>query len=163
MDSTIDIDEIDNQILHLLIKDVRLNLKEIAKQCGVSSVSVYNRIKRLKELGVISGASLFAPLSLFEFEVIAFLGIETENNADPKEVSNFLEHNTFLVEPSASIGKYDVHALIYAADLQDLDARVAIVKRFKGIRNVEVFIWSGLPSVNYENLSFTPKKGKCNG
>ncbi|MCL5949500.1 MAG: AsnC family transcriptional regulator, partial [Candidatus Bathyarchaeota archaeon] len=67
----VDIDKIDDQIIRLLLKDARLNLKEIAKQSHISSVSVLNRINRLKKLGVITGATLFASLDLYKFEIIA--------------------------------------------------------------------------------------------
>jgi hypothetical protein len=39
------IDEVDTQILHLLLIDARLSLRKIAKECKISSVSVYNRIE----------------------------------------------------------------------------------------------------------------------
>src|SRR3972149_525574 len=106
MSSKIDIDRIDDQIMHLLLKDARLTLKEIAKECGVSTVSILNRINRLKKLGIITGATLFAPLELYDFEVIAFIGMETENYADVNKILIYLKEHTFLVEPSLSIGKY---------------------------------------------------------
>lgn len=152
MSSIVQIDEIDNKILHLLLKDALLSLNEIAKVCNISSVSVLNRINRLKKQGIITGATLFASLSIYDFEIIAFLGIETENMADVQEILKFLKDYTFLIEPSLSIGKYDLHALVYAKDFSNLNERVAMVRRLSGIRKVEVSVWSGLPASNYENL-----------
>jgi Lrp/AsnC family transcriptional regulator, regulator for asnA, asnC and gidA len=152
MSSIVQIDEIDNKILHLLLKDAKLSLHEIAKECNLSSVSVLNRINRLKTQGVITGATLFASLSIYDFEIIAFLGIETENMADVQEILAFLKEYTFLIEPSLSIGKYDLHALIYAKDFNNLNERVVMVRRLAGIRKVEVSVWSGLPASDYANL-----------
>jgi DNA-binding Lrp family transcriptional regulator len=152
MSSIVQIDEIDNKIIHLLLKDAQLSLHEIAKECNISAVSVLNRINRLKKQGVITGATLFVSLSIYDFEIIAFLGIETENMADVQEILRFLKEYTFLIEPSLSIGKYDLHALVYAKDFNDLNERVAMVRRLTGIRKVEVSVWSGLPASNYENL-----------
>jgi Lrp/AsnC family transcriptional regulator, regulator for asnA, asnC and gidA len=152
MSSIVQIDEIDNKILHLLLKDAQLSLHEIAKECNLSSVSVLNRINRLKTQGVITGATLFASLSIYDFEIIAFLGIETENMADVQEILEFLKEYTFLIEPSLSIGKYDLHALIYAKDFNNLNERVVMVRRLAGIRKVEVSVWSGLPASDYANL-----------
>jgi Lrp/AsnC family transcriptional regulator for asnA, asnC and gidA len=158
MSSKIDIDRIDDQIMHLLLKDARLTLKEIAKECGVSTVSILNRVNRLKKLGIITGATLFAPLELYDFEVIAFIGMETENYADVNKILIYLKEHTFLVEPSLSIGKYDLHALIYAKDNNDLNERVAVLRSLNGIRKVAVYIWSGIPPMSYDNLDLVPKK-----
>jgi Lrp/AsnC family transcriptional regulator for asnA, asnC and gidA len=158
MTTTVEIDEIDNQIIHLLIKDARLSLKEIAKQCGISSVSVLNRIKRLKKLGVITGATLFASLDNFRLDIVASIGMETENNADVSEILRFFKEHTCLIEPSVSIGKYDLYALIYAEDLDSLNDRVEMVRRLNGIRKVVVSVWSGLPLLNFENVELIPKK-----
>jgi DNA-binding Lrp family transcriptional regulator len=158
MPSTVHLDEIDDKIIHLLLKDAQLSLNQIAKECKISSVSVLNRINHLKKQGVITGATLFASLSTYDFEIIAFLGIDTENMADVQEILQFLKEYTFLIEPSLSIGKYDLHALVYAKDFNNLNERVAMVRKLTGIRKVEVSVWSGLPASNYANLDLIPNK-----
>jgi DNA-binding Lrp family transcriptional regulator len=158
MPPTVQLDQIDDKIIHLLLKDAQLSLNQIAKECNISSVSVLNRINHLKKQGVITGATLFASLSTYDFEIIAFLGIETENMADVQEILQFLKEYTFLIEPSLSIGKYDLHALVYAKDFSNLNERVAMVRRLTGIRKVEVSVWSGLPASNYANLDLLPNK-----
>jgi Lrp/AsnC family transcriptional regulator for asnA, asnC and gidA len=158
MTHSVDIDEIDNQIIHLLIKDARLSLKVIGKQCGISSVSVLNRIKRLKQLGVITGATLFASLDNFRLDIVASIGMETENDADVNEILRFFREHTCLIEPSVSIGEYDLYALIYAENFESLNDRVEMVRRLKGIRKVVVSVWSGLPLLNFEKVDLMPKK-----
>ena len=158
MTSATAIDEIDEKILRLLLKDARLSLKKIAKECGISSVSVLNRINRLKKHGVIKGSSLFASLGIYDFQTVAFLGVETENNNCTAEVLKFLKTYTFLVEPSVCIGRFDLHALIYSKDENDLNNRVAMVRRLSGVRKVSVFIWTGLSNGDYENISLFPEK-----
>ncbi|WP_202318771.1 Lrp/AsnC family transcriptional regulator [Archaeoglobus neptunius] len=56
MTKIIDIDEKDRMILELLEKDPEMSQSEIAKVVGLSQPSVGSRIKKLKELGVISHA-----------------------------------------------------------------------------------------------------------
>lgn len=159
MTSAAAIDEIDLKILRLLVKDARLSLKKIANDCGISSVSVLNRINRLKKIGVIKGSSLFASLSIYDFQTISFIGVETENNNCTGEVLKFLKTYTFLIEPSVSIGRFDLHALIYSKDENDLNNRVAVLRRLSGVRKVSVFIWTALSNGDYENINLFPKKG----
>jgi DNA-binding Lrp family transcriptional regulator len=152
MDSIVEIDQIDSQILHILIQDARKSLKEIGEKCGISSVAVLNRVKRLKELGVITGATLFASLDTFGFRVVASIGIELDSNANVQEILAFFNDHTNLVEPSTSIGKYDFYAIIYAEDISSLNERVDMVKRLRGIKRVVVSVWSGLPYLNFDNI-----------
>ncbi len=156
MDQIVDIDEIDEKILHILIEDARTSLKEIAKRCGISSVSVLNRIKRLKRLGVITGATLFTSLDNLKFQIVASIGMETDSNAD--EILKYMKEHTCLIEPSASIGQYDLCALIYAENIQTLNETVESVRRLFGIRKVIVSVWSGIPFFNFENIDLNPMK-----
>ena len=143
-----------------LIQDARKSLKEIGKKCGISSVSVLNRIKRLKEHGVITGATLFASLDTFGFRVVASIGIELDSNANVQQIFRFFSQHTYLVEPSTSIGKYDFQAVIYAEDITKLNERVDLVKRLPGIRKVVVSVWSGIPCLNFDNINLALKEGK---
>lgn len=156
--ATAQIDEVDAKILHLLLIDARLSLKKIAKECKISSVSVYNRINRLKTLGVIKGSTLFASLDIYNFGLIAFMGIETEDNSYIDDILNYLKEYTFPIEPYMSIGRFDIHALIYAKDQIDLNNRVSMIRRIQGVRKVAVFIWSGIPLANYKNVNLNPQK-----
>lgn len=49
------IDQIDRQILLLLQKDARLSNAELGEQVGLTASSVYERVKKLQNKGVIRG------------------------------------------------------------------------------------------------------------
>ena len=155
MSTIIETDEIDNKILNILIRDARAKLKDIAKDCGISSVSVLKRIKRLKTLGVITGATLFPRLELLGFRIVATIGIEAAANED--QIIKFIAENTNLVEPSASIGEYDLTALVYAEDIYSLEKVVNEVRKIAGVRKVTVNVWAGQPQMVYENIDLQPK------
>jgi DNA-binding Lrp family transcriptional regulator len=158
MDFIADVDEIDNKILHMLIQDARKSLKEMAVECRISPVSILNRVKRLKKIGVITGATLFASIDNFGFEIVASIGVEIEAKADIKKITKFFSEHTFLVEPSASIGKYDFHALIYAENITHLNECVDMVRRLRGVLKVSVYVWSGFPYLNYDNINLMQAK-----
>ena len=156
MGTIVRIDETDEKILALLIRDARTRLKDIAKECGISSVSVLNRIKRLKTLGVITGATLFPDLSSFGFQIVATIGIETDSSED--EIIKFIAEHTELIEPSPSIGKYDLTALVYAETLAALDRVVYEVRKRFGVRKVTVNVWTGQPHMVFENVDLQPRE-----
>ena len=151
MGTAVKIDEIDAKILRLLIKDARTRLKDIAKECNISSVSVLNRIKRLKTLEVITGATLFPHVALINLPTIANIGINLDSNE-----SNEGE-NINLVEPSASVGKYDLCALVFTENVSELDKAVYAIRKCVGVRKIDVNIYSGEPHFVFENINLQPK------
>jgi len=155
MGTVVKIDEIDEKILRLLIKDARTRLKDIAKDCNISSVSVLNRIKRLKNLGVITGATLFPRVDLINLPIKATIGINLDSNEDG--IIKLIGEQTNLVEPSASIGTYDLCALVFAESVVELDKAVYAVRKRFGIRKIAVNIWPGEPHFVFENINLQPK------
>ena len=158
MNATAAIDETDNKILHILIEDARTSLKEIAKKCGISSVAVLNRVKRLKKLGVITGATLFASLDILGFQIVASIGMVTDATADLDKIVKFLKEHTYLIEPSNSIGEYDLSALVYTENISSLNAIIEMIRKIDGVRKVIVLVWSGIPYLNFENIDLNPSK-----
>ena len=161
LNDTVKIDETDKKILSILIQDARTRLKDIAKECNISSVSVLNRIKRLKAQGVITGATLFPSLNALGFQIVATIGIETDSDED--EIIKFIAEHTDLIEPSPSIGKYDLTALVYAENIAALDKVVYEVRKRFGVRKVTVNVWTGHPHMVFENIELQPKEVETNG
>lgn len=158
MGAVVKIDEIDDKILHLLIKDARTRLKDIAKECNTSSVSVLNRIKRLKRLGVITGATLFPHVALIDLPTIANIGINLDSNeSNGDEIIKCFGEKLNLVEPSASVGKYDLCALVFTENVSELDKAVYAIRKCIGVRKIDVNIYSGEPHFVFENINLRPK------
>jgi DNA-binding Lrp family transcriptional regulator len=155
MNQKVEIDKVDCKILRALIKDARTQLKTIAKECGISSVSALNRIRRLKTLGVINGATLFPDVAKLGLPIVATIGINLkENQADAIKL---IEEHTNLTQISASIGKYDLIALVHAESIAELDKIAFSLKRLLGVINVEINVWTSLPLMVYENIDLQPK------
>jgi len=157
MSTRIEIDEIDDKILHALIIDARTRLKEIAKECGISSVAVLNRVKRLKATGVITGATLFPNIGKLTGAIVANLGISMESGEE-EEILKIIHEQTYLLEPSSSIGKYDFFALVYAENLKELQKVTELIKKHSVVKAVTVNIWVPPPCMNFDNIDLRPKK-----
>jgi len=156
MSSTVHLDEVNKKIITILIDNSRTSLKEIAKKCNISSVSVLNRIKQLRMLGVIKGATLFPVIQHLGFQIVAIIGVE--NSVNIKNIVNYLNKNTTLIQPSASIGEYDLSAIIYVEDMVTLNKRLEVLKRRFGIRKIIINVWTGPPQLNFNNLDLQPLK-----
>ena len=133
-----------------------MNLKDIAKTCGISTVSVLNRIKRLKDHGVITGAMLFPAIDKIGFHVVATIGMETDSN--PEELTKFFKEHTYLIEPSTMFGEFNFCAVVYAENINILNQKINAVRKKFGIEKIIVNIWSGVPYMNFENIDLNPTK-----
>lgn len=158
----VELDEKDAKILHILIMNARARLKDIAKECGISSVSALNRIKRLKKLQVITGSTLFSNLGALGLNFITTIGIIIDGNKKD-EVLRVISEQTNLVEPSASIGKYDLCALVFAENISELNKTAQLVKRNFGAREVALNIWSGPTRMIFENINLRPMEKHKHG
>lgn len=152
MSAKVEIDATDKKILNILIRNARARLKDIAKECGISDVSVLKRIKRLKNLKVITGATLFVNAQALELPIVAYIGINFNGNQE-EEIGKLIAEETNLVELSTSVGKYDLCALVYAENLPQLDEIASAIKEHFGAREVTVNVWSYPPNFNFENIN----------
>jgi DNA-binding Lrp family transcriptional regulator len=156
MSNYVKLDQTDYKILSMLIKDARARLKDIAKECETSSVVVLNRIKRMKKLGVLAGtATLFPNLSALGLPIVATVGITFDGKPN-EEVFRLISQQTCLVEPSISIGEYDLCALVYAESLSKLDKMAYAIREHFGAREVTINVWSGPPQFSFENIDLQP-------
>jgi len=161
MGTLVEIDEIDKKILGMLIADARVRLKDVAKACEISSVSVLKRIKRLRVSGVILGATVLPNLDFLGHRMAATIGIEANTNQD--QVVRFLEEHTHVVDASTCIGKYDLISVVLTEDIYHLERVVGELKKISGIRRVTVNVWSGKPQFTLENIDLQPRKRDCDG
>ena len=77
------LDEIDRKILAELQQDAELSLDDIARRVGSSKTPVWNRIRRMKEDGVITRQTVILDPEALGYEACFFVLIRTsEHEAD---------------------------------------------------------------------------------
>jgi len=155
MSGIIELDETDVKILNMLIHDARTRLKDIAKECKTSSVSVLNRIKRLKNLKIITGSTILPNVAALGLPIVATIGVNIDGNKD-KEIIKAMEEQTHIIEPSSSIGEYDITGLVFAKNISELDKIVYSMKERFDARKITINVWSGTPKMVYENIDLQP-------
>ncbi|MCG7624943.1 MULTISPECIES: Lrp/AsnC family transcriptional regulator [unclassified Epibacterium] len=80
---TVRIDATDRKILAELQRDAGQSLDEIAKQVGSSKTPVWNRIRKLREAGVVGNQTMILDAEALGFEACFFVLIRTsEHEAD---------------------------------------------------------------------------------
>ena len=83
------LDEVDAKILSLMQQDASLSLDQIADRVGASKTPVWNRIRKLREAGVIRGQVALLDPEALGLEACFFVLIRTSEH-DPDWAGRFL-------------------------------------------------------------------------
>ena len=101
------IDSIDKIILKMLQEDARIAFKRIAEKTGMSEATIFVRVKKLRERGVIKRFTAILSPELLGKNLTAFVLISTE----PKKLENIL---STLSRMDDVYEVYDVTGTYYA-------------------------------------------------
>lgn len=127
------IDPLDIKILIELQKDARKSLREIAEKLGVAEGTVYNRINKLKKLGLIKKFIPVIDYSKLGYDIIAIIGITAEGG-------HLVEIEEMIAEEPNVTAVYDVTGefdVITVAKFKDRDSLNKFVKRVAGLEYVK--------------------------
>jgi len=124
---SISLDDLDITILKALSQDARKSSREIAKQLGVATGTIYNRIKRLTDEGIIKGYTTILDTSKVGFELTTLILLQVDGK--------------FLIDVEKNLAALDDVYSVY--DITG-DYDVAVIARFKDRASMNKFIKSVL-------------------
>ncbi|WP_421731124.1 Lrp/AsnC family transcriptional regulator [Brevundimonas sp.] len=127
-----DLDETDVQLLALLREDARRQVSVLAAATGVSRATVYTRIGRMEQQGVIDGYTVRVGTDYDRSLVRAHVMMKLS----PKLTAETEKALAAIPELSAlySIsGENDLIAMIEAVDLEELDKLIDVIGMLDGV------------------------------
>ena len=127
------IDSLDIKILVELQEDARKSLREIAEKLGVVEGTVYNRINKLKKMGVIKKFIPVIDYSKLGFDLIAVIGVTAEGG-HLIEVEEMLANEPNVTAVYDVTGQFDV---ITVAKFRDRESLNDFVKKIAGLEHVQ--------------------------
>lgn len=135
------LDELDRQILHRLIKDASMPYTDIARELGVSGGTIHVRMKKMQDAGLVRGSRLIIEPNLLGYDICAFLGIYLNKGSVYREVSNSLLEIPEVVELHYTTGIYNLFAKVLCRDTAHL--RTVLndkIQEINGVERTETFI-----------------------
>jgi len=91
-----DLDDVDRQVLRLLAEDGRRSYTDLAKDTGLSTSAVHQRVRRLEQRGAITGyAAQVDPLAA-GLPLTAFVSVTPIDPAAPDDAPERLAHLTAI-------------------------------------------------------------------
>jgi len=135
------LDHVDLQIIALMLEDAKTSYADIGQQLFVSGGTVHVRLKKLMEMGVITGSSLKVNYSKLGFDIIAFIGIFLEKSQYYNDVIQELQSIPEIVSAHYTTGNYSIFARIMCRDTNHLREILSTqVQVIEGIQRTETFI-----------------------
>ena len=98
----------DYQIVEFLIRDGRMPYAQIANQIGVSTGTVHQRVKRLRERGYIDSFTVELNWEALGYPVDAFISIRDNESRGLAELSERLRTIPFIKSSAAVTGEFDL-------------------------------------------------------
>ncbi len=115
------LDELDQKILQLLIKNARMSYSEIGQQVGVSRVAVKMRIQALEQRGIIEEYTTVINPQKISGAVSCYFEIETEPET-LAQVTELLRQNETITQIYRVTGKNKLHVHAVAASQEELES-----------------------------------------
>lgn len=114
------IDKIDKKILLFLVNNARMPFLEIARRCGVSGAAIHQRVKKMENMGIITGSRLLVKPQALGLNVCAFVGVVLSKTNNYEEVVAHLKKIPEVVECHYVTGECALLLKIYCTDHEHL-------------------------------------------
>jgi Lrp/AsnC family transcriptional regulator, regulator for asnA, asnC and gidA len=136
-----ELDDVDRQILSILMKNANEPYTEIAKKIHISGGTVHVRMRKLEQLGIVTGASLSIDYTKLGYDISAFLGIYLDKSSLYDEVAEELKKIPEVVAAHYTTGIYSIFAKIICRDTSHLKSVLHDkIQKISGIQRTETFI-----------------------
>lgn len=141
LNPTLQLDELDLQILDLLIKDCRTPYLEIARICHVSGGTIHVRMKKMEDMGMIKGSRILLDLPKLGYDVCCYVGIYVDQTSSFNSVFDEMSKTKEVVELHLTTGNYSMFAKVICKNIADLqDILMNKINTIAGIQRTDTFI-----------------------
>ncbi|MCD6372127.1 MAG: Lrp/AsnC family transcriptional regulator [Thermococcus sp.] len=133
------VDELDLKILALLQENSRLSYREIARELKVAVGTVYNRVKRMEEEGIIKG---FAPVLDYEklgFGLTAVIGIKAQGRKITEIEREIARKNQVIIVYDIT-GEFDIVVVAKFKDRADMNRFVKWLLSLDGVEKTNTSV-----------------------
>jgi len=135
------IDRIDQKILSFLVKNARMPFLEIARECGVSGAAIHQRVKKMENLGIITGSRLLVKPHTLGLNVCAFIGVSLSQANRYPEVVAALTRIPEVVECHFVTGKHALLLKIFCTDHNHLiEILISTIQNIPGVESTDTMI-----------------------
>src|ERR1700736_6615806 len=100
-------DEIDREIVGALVKNARLSYRELGERVSLSANATAERVRRLRERGVIVGFRAIVDPAASGRTLVALIDVRLKGPAESERFERLIESLEEITDGSHVTGRYD--------------------------------------------------------
>ena len=131
-------DELDNKIIRLLMRNARMPVKEIAQQVNLTSPAVSSRIHRLEQEGVIGGYTVLLHQPGEAARVQALISIQT-TGAAREDFLRMIPGEPQILQFYRVTGSYNFIVKVSCASIDELEHLLTRMQKL-GNTNTQIIL-----------------------
>jgi Lrp/AsnC family leucine-responsive transcriptional regulator len=108
-------DALDRKIIESLLADARIPYARMAEELGLATATVHQRVRRLRESGVITGYTAKLDWSKLDLPLAALVSISVTSRRPLSSVAEYLRQIPWVVACAAVSGQFDLLVHVRAA------------------------------------------------
>ena len=134
----VEIDNKSQQILRILSENCKISSKELSKKTKIPLTTIYHRIKRLKESGIIKKYSIEIDQKKLGMNIVAYIMAsvyyDPEGKTSQKEIAKKINKLHFVESVDIITGEMDLIIKVRAKNIQQLNKLITEeLRNIKGI------------------------------
>ena len=129
-------DRIDRELLRLLLEDGRATYQELGRSVRLSANTVAERVRRLRDTGVLRGFSADLDLAVLGHGLTLLSDVRLREGTDRSEFETGLATVGQVVSAMRLTGEYDYQLRIACVDSGEFETVVDGLKRDHGVREL---------------------------
>lgn len=130
-------DKIDRKIINSLQKNARASLRDLSKECFISSPAISARINKLEKSGIINGYHSSIDIEKIGFHVRAFIQVQLEPR-QKDEFYPYVQSIPNVVECNCVTGDYSEIMEVIFPSTTDLDNFINTIQQRFGKTSTQI-------------------------
>jgi Lrp/AsnC family leucine-responsive transcriptional regulator len=144
----ITIDKVDRQLIDLLLANGRASYAELARQVGLSSPAVHERVGKLESAGVITGYQAVVDPAALGLDVTALVSVIESDVVDDTGIEEGLRALPEVQDCWRVAGSEGYVLKVRVTDIPALEAAIGALNRIRGVARTRTTVvlstkWEG--------------------
>jgi Lrp/AsnC family transcriptional regulator, leucine-responsive regulatory protein len=142
------IDAVDRQLIDLLRANGRASYAELARQVGLSSPAVHERVGKLEAAGIITGYRAVIDPSSVGLDVTALIGVIESDSVDDTGLEDAMREMPGIEDCWRVAGNEGYVLKVRVTDIPALEATIVALNRIRGVARTRTTVvlstkWEG--------------------
>jgi Lrp/AsnC family transcriptional regulator, leucine-responsive regulatory protein len=129
-------DRIDRELLAALLADGRVTYQDLGRQVSLSPNTVAERVKRLRQSGVLTGFRAQVDLGALGRSLELIVDVQLREDVDRRSFEQGLPAVPHVISAVHLTGEYDYELRVACADTDEFETVMDLLKRSHGVRRL---------------------------